>query len=112
MSELDSKTIKKAVAYLEELAEHHKDLAQLYPEYNQHREDVLKVARELNPKRDNDCQEFADIIFDTLMQNTQYPQLDLEDVESPEVDKGKGTIVMDYKGKTYQLLITEFDPEV
>lgn len=46
------------------------------------------------------------------MQNTQYPQLDLEDVENPEVDKGKGTIVMDYKGKTYQLLITEFDPEV
>jgi hypothetical protein len=41
-------------------------------------------------------QEITDIIYDTLMQNMQYKQLDLNIVDNQEVDSKGGLILFDY----------------
>jgi hypothetical protein len=51
------------------------------------------------------AKELTDIIYDTLMQNTQFPQLDLADVEFQEVDASLGRILFEYQGSSYQLTI-------
>ena len=51
------------------------------------------------------AKELTDIIYDTLMQNTQFPQLDLADVEFQEVDASLGRLLFEYQGSSYQLTI-------
>ena len=41
-------------------------------------------------------QEMTDIIYDTLMQNIQHPQFDLDVVEDQEVDSKAGLITFTY----------------
>jgi len=42
-------------------------------------------------------QEITDIVYDTLMQNKQHPQLDLGIVENQEVDNKEGLITFEYE---------------
>lgn len=55
--------------------------------------------------RDKDTTELTNIIYDTLMQNTQFPQLSLADVDLPEVNASQGAISFEYKGVSYQLIL-------
>lgn len=41
--------------------------------------------------------EITDIIYDTLLGNTDYPQLKLDNIIVNEVEKNKGTITLKYK---------------
>lgn len=50
--------------------------------------------------------EMMDIIYDTLMKNTQHRQLDLEKVIISEVDRNQGTIEFQYGKHTYNLTIS------
>ena len=43
-----------------------------------------------------DSKEITDIVYDTLMQNKQHRQLELDSVENPEVDRKRGWITFDY----------------
>ena len=47
-----------------------------------------------------DNKEITDIIYDTLMQNKQHKQLDLDKVENPIVERKRGWITFDYEDKT------------
>jgi hypothetical protein len=42
-------------------------------------------------------EEITDIIYDTLLGNTDYPQLKLDNIIENEVEKNKGTITLKYK---------------
>ena len=44
-----------------------------------------------------DSKEITDIIYDTLMQNKQHEQLNLDKVEDPVVDRKRGWITFDYE---------------
>lgn len=52
-------------------------------------------------------QEITDIVYDTLMQNRQHPQLDLSIVDNQEVDKKGGVIFFEYED-----VIVRIDVEV
>jgi len=52
-----------------------------------------------NPK------DVTDIIYDTLMQNKQFPQLKLEDVKDQKVDSSTGTIYLKLGKTNYQIKI-------
>jgi hypothetical protein len=54
---------------------------------------------------DADTEELTNMIYDTLMQNTQYPQLDLADVDYQEVNASIGRILFEYRGASYQLIL-------
>lgn len=51
--------------------------------------------------------EMSNVIFDTLFNNTQYPQFDFSKVENQEVDANKGQIVFDYMGHEYKITVEE-----
>ena len=53
------------------------------------------------------AKEMSNVIFDTLFNNTQYPQFDFNKVENQEVDANKGQIVFDYMGHEYRITIEE-----
>ena len=53
------------------------------------------------------AKEMSNVIFDTLFNNTQYPQFDFDKVENQEVDANKGQIVFDYMGHEYKITIEE-----
>lgn len=44
-----------------------------------------------------DNKEITDIVYDTLMQNKQHEQLNLDKVEDPVVDRKRGWITFDYE---------------
>lgn len=43
-----------------------------------------------------DYKEMTDTIYDTLMQNKQHGQLDINKVEDPVVERRRGWITFDY----------------
>jgi hypothetical protein len=43
-----------------------------------------------------DDKEMTDVIYDTLMQNKQHEQLDLNKVEDPKCERKRGWITFDY----------------
>jgi hypothetical protein len=51
------------------------------------------------------AQELANAIYDTLMQNTQFPQLNLDDVEYQELNASRGIIRFEYQGTSYRLTL-------
>lgn len=51
--------------------------------------------------------EFTDIIYDTLMNNQQYTQLDLDAVDNQDVDANKGIITIEYNGETFIITVTK-----
>lgn len=53
------------------------------------------------------AKEMSNVIFDTLFNNTQYPQFDFSKVENQEVDANKGQIVFDYMGHEYKITVEE-----
>jgi len=53
---------------------------------------------EINVEESITSQEITNVIYDTLMQNRQYPQLDLEKVEDQDVDARIGNISFVYDG--------------
>ena len=53
------------------------------------------------------AKEMSNVIFDTLFNNTQYPQFDFNKVENQEVDANKGQIVFDYMGHEYRITVEE-----
>jgi len=66
-------------------------------------------AKELTQCKGLDAKEFTDIIYDTLMKNTQHRQLDLEDVEFQEVDAKNNKIFLTYCGRRFNINIEEVD---
>ena len=50
-------------------------------------------------------EEITNVIYDTLMQNKQHPQLDMDIVESQEVLAGDGKIWFDYNDKTVEIFV-------
>lgn len=54
----------------------------------------------------SDKRELVDMIYDTLLQNTQYPQLNLDLIEDQEVERGTGTIVFTYDGIPIKIKIS------
>lgn len=53
----------------------------------------------------NRARHFTDIIYDTLMGNTQYPQLDLNKVNDNWCDAGQQEITILYGKTAYRLKI-------
>jgi len=51
--------------------------------------------------------DITDIIYDTLMENRQHAQFDVNNVEDCEVDNTNGTINFDYHGRKFKLTVTE-----
>ena len=51
------------------------------------------------------AKELTNVIYDTLMQNTQHPQFNLECVDCSEVNAGYGIITFEYDGAEYQLTV-------
>ena len=51
------------------------------------------------------AKELTNVIYDTLMQNTQFPQLNLDDVEFQEVNASHGIIRFEYQGTSYRLTL-------
>lgn len=56
-------------------------------------------------------EDITDIVYDTLMENKQWPQLDIDKVDDPEVDSKDGLIKFTYLGPdgiwiTVKMLIT------
>lgn len=51
----------------------------------------------------------AELVYDTLMQNIQYPQLDLDRVIEPEYDMTTGLIKFTYNGIEYDLTLRKLD---
>ena len=49
--------------------------------------------------------EMMNIIYDTLMKNTNNPQLDIEKVVEPCIDNDLNIIIFTYEGKDYSLTI-------
>lgn len=54
---------------------------------------------------DENTNELANIVYDTLMQNTQFPQLSLADVDFQELNASQGVIRFEYKGVSYRLTL-------
>ena len=48
---------------------------------------------------------FAERIFDTLLHNSQYPQLDLSKVQDQFVDSNKGEILIVYGRTAYRITV-------
>ncbi len=46
-----------------------------------------------------DTKEITDMIYDTLMQNKQHEQLNLDKVENPIVERSRGWITFNYEDK-------------
>ena len=46
---------------------------------------------------DDTIEEITNLIYDTLMKNTQHPQFDINKVENQEVDAKGGIIRFDYE---------------
>lgn len=44
-----------------------------------------------------DNKEITDVLYDTLMQNKQHEQLDLDKVENPVVERKRGWITFNYE---------------
>ncbi len=53
----------------------------------------------------NKTLELLNIIYDTLMNNTDNEQFDVSCVTECEIDNSTGIISFDYNGKNYQLTI-------
>jgi hypothetical protein len=49
----------------------------------------------------------ANVIYDTLMQNTQHEQLELEQVEDQQIDNTTNTIEFSYCGKMFEISVRE-----
>lgn len=49
--------------------------------------------------------EMLDVIYDTLFQNIQFPQFDLDKVDFQERDVLDNTLTFVYNGQTYTLTI-------
>lgn len=52
------------------------------------------------------------IIYDTLMNNKEFPQFDVSKVEDSELNSDDSTITFDYNGKIYQLTLNELNKSV
>ena len=50
---------------------------------------------------------FTDVIYDTLMENKQFEQIDIEKVINQSVNANKGSISFEYEGAQYFLAITK-----
>lgn len=57
----------------------------------------LKVLKEATPgDYKSDKKELIDMIYDTLLKNTQWPQLNVDLIEDPELNRGSGNITFVY----------------
>lgn len=52
--------------------------------------------------------ELTDTIYDTLMQNKQHKQLDIDKIENPVVERKRGWITFDYEDNIVMLNITSY----
>ena len=50
-------------------------------------------------------------IYDTLMQNEQHEQFDINALEDTQIDNATNTITLEYKNATYTLSIQEVKQE-
>lgn len=53
----------------------------------------------------SDPKELVDMVYDTLLKNTQYPLLDLDKIEDQEVDRGTGIITFLYDSIPVKILV-------
>jgi hypothetical protein len=80
---------------------------------NDDMDESLKESEDTIEKETDDglgrgsVKEMSNVIFDTLFNNTQYPQFDFSKVENQEVDANKGQIVFDYMGHEYKITVEE-----
>lgn len=62
-------------------------------------------------KLNNSTSELATIIYDTLMHNTNYEQLDTQDIIAQELyaSDTEPSIRFDWRGKSFEILISEIE---
>ena len=51
------------------------------------------------------AEEMIDVIYDTLMENVNYPQFNFDEVEEQECDRKNNAITFMYKGHSYKISI-------
>ena len=69
--------------------------------------DYASIEDESNDKLHNgSSEEMSNIIYDTLFQNTQYPQFNFEECDDFEVDARKNIISFNYRGHRYQVKVS------
>lgn len=66
----------------------------------------IEIKRKFGCGLDN-LKDVTNIIYDTLMQNKNFPQLSLEDVKLNEVDASIGSIYLVLGESNYQIKITK-----
>lgn len=76
--------------------------------------DKLPSELKENLKEDVSKSEFSDLLFDTILKNDKFKQLDVakfkDDVDKPnEVDNKNGTIRLNYDNKYFEIKINEID---
>lgn len=76
--------------------------------------DELPSELKENLKEDVSKSEFSDLLFDTILKNDKFKQLDVDkfndDVDKPnEVDNKSGTIRLNYDNKYFEIKINEID---
>ena len=78
------------------------------------REELIKIAKESKENlRKGSAEEMTDLIFDTLFQNTDYPQFNIDDITvfekeseiEQECNRNKKEITFGYKNHTYKINI-------
>lgn len=52
------------------------------------------------------AEELSNILYDTIFKNTQFPQLNIDEIEDHGVDANKKLITFEYKGHKYELNIS------
>ena len=67
------------------------------------KEMIAEQSKELL-KGKNDI-EMLNVIYDTLFQNKQFPQFNLDNVDFQQIDNATGIITFDYNGHKYDLII-------
>lgn len=81
---------------------------QVWIEPNKHylsRQRGYEMYESLNESKESS--ELANVIYDTLMNNKQFDQFDVDKVENPEIDVQKDAITFTYDGKPYKLSVLE-----
>lgn len=66
------------------------------------------IECDINERDKMDTKDMTDVIYDTLMQNKQHEQLNLDKVENQEVDRKRGWITFEYEGKIIYINIHDF----
>lgn len=72
------------------------------------KEEVYRDIADASKKKvkEGSIEEMSNIIYDTLFNNNDFPQLDRDEIDG-YVDAKKGEIGIDYYGHTYIVIITK-----